>query len=58
MIRLSPPWGGSKTIKNQQFFSKIAKTIVVFITSLNFYHSQKYLMQILPIGKRCCFFKH
>ena len=44
MIRLSPPWGGSKTIKTNNFFSKIAKIIFVFIISLNFYHSQKYLI--------------
>ena len=58
MIRLSPPWGSCKTIKTNNFFSKIAKIMFVFIISLNFYHSQKYLLQILPIEKRCCFFKH
>ena len=58
MIRLSPPWGSSKTIKtNNFFFSKIAKIIFVFIISLNFYHSQKYLMQILLIERRCNFFR-
>ena len=58
MIRLSPPWGSSQTIKTNIFFSKIAKIIFVFIISLNFYHIQKYLMQILPIERRCCFLKH
>ena len=57
MIRLSPQWGSSQTIKTNIFLSKIAKIIFVFIISLNFYHSQKYLMQILPIERRC-FFKH
>ena len=58
MIRLSPPWGSSKTIKTHNFFSKIAKIIFDFIISLNFYHSQKYPMQILPIERRYYFFKH
>ena len=29
----------------------------VFIISLSFYQKQKYLMQILPIERRCCFIK-
>ena len=52
MICLSTPWGNSKTIKTNTFFSGIAKRILVFIISLNFYQSQKYLMQIL-IERRC-----
>ena len=57
MFRLSPHWGSIKTIKTNTCFSKIAKRIFVFIVSLNFYQSQKYFMQILPID-RCCFIKH
>ena len=59
MIRLSYLWGSSKTIKTNIYFSKIAKIIFFFfIISLNFYHSQKYHMQILPIERRCYFIKH
>ena len=47
-----------KQLKPTFFFSKIAKIIFDFIISLNFYHSQKYLMQILPIERRYYFFKH
>ena len=41
MIRLIPPRGSSQKIKTNNFFSKIAKIIFVFIVSLNFYHSKK-----------------
>ena len=57
MILLSPPWGSSQTIKTNNFFFENSEIIFVFIISLNFYHSQKYLMQILPIERRCCFFQ-
>ena len=58
MIRLSTPLGISKTIKTHKFRSKIAKRIVVFIISLNFYQSKNYLMQILPMVRRFWFMKH
>ena len=59
MIRLRPPWVSSKTIKTNNFFSENCKNNICFYYFVEFFiiDSQKYLMQILPIERRCFFFQ-